>query len=489
MLEKIILPSASILIESTRSIGYSFPAALADIIDNSISVNSKEINVNFRSLGEPYICIIDDGWGMNEEELELAMKYGSQSSLQKRAENDLGRFGLGLKMASLSQCRQLTVITKKSARIFGARWDLDFIVEKNDWVLLKLDEEEINAIPHIDILRNQQSGTIVMWRDFDRIKKGSTNLQKILDEKIEEAREHIALVFHRFMTDDNISRRIRIYFNKDKVDPIDPFLSTHTATQPLIEQIVRINDCEIKVKPFILPYISKLSLNDLKVVGGKEDLRQRQGFYVYRNKRLIIWGTWFGLIKRYELNKLARIRVDIPSSLDSIWQIDIKKSAASLPDLIKKNLIAIVENAVGRSENVYKYRGREVKHDKLQHVWNKFDNRGKFQYLINRDLFAFKMLEDKLDEDGIVYLDTFIKMVEDAFPYSAVYYDLGKNEFNLGEPVLENNDVYASACNMINQIKAANGDIEAFIGNIDKLDFFLRYPDVIKKIREEYTDE
>lgn len=100
MREKVILPDASILIESTRSIGYSFAAALADIIDNSISVKSKNININFMSNKDPYICVIDDGYGMNESELEIAMKYGSQSSLITRDENDLGRFGLGLNRSS-----------------------------------------------------------------------------------------------------------------------------------------------------------------------------------------------------------------------------------------------------------------------------------------------------------------------------------------------------------------------------------------------------
>lgn len=489
MQEKIVVPFAPILVESTRSIGYSFEAAVADVIDNSISAQARDIYVNFMTKGDAYVSITDDGYGMNEIELEAAMRYGSKSSLEVRDKNDLGRFGLGLKMASLSQCRQLTVISKKDGKLYGAMWDLDKIIERGDWVLLKLDKNEIEAIPHADLLSTRKSGTIVMWRLFDRINIGSSNPHKVLDEKIDLAADHIALVFHRFMGDENFTKRLRIFFNDRKIEPIDPFLTNHAATQPLVEQVIRIENSEIRVKPFILPYVSKLSGKDIKNVGGKEDLRQRQGFYVYRNKRLIIWGTWFRLIKQYELNKLARVRVDIPNSLDSIWEIDIKKSTASLPDLIKKNLINIVENTVGRSERVYKYRGRKVDNDSLQHIWNKVDNRGKYQYLINRELPMFKILESRLDEEGIEYLDSFIRVVEDSFPYSAVYYDLAKNESNIEAQTLEDAEVHRIGVDMVRQLTAMNGDVKKFLENMDKTDFFIKYPEAIKSIRGEFQGD
>ena len=49
MEKKIVVPYAPILVESTRSIGYSFEAAVADIIDNSISANATEVRVCFSS--------------------------------------------------------------------------------------------------------------------------------------------------------------------------------------------------------------------------------------------------------------------------------------------------------------------------------------------------------------------------------------------------------------------------------------------------------
>lgn len=489
MKEKILIPYAPILVESTRSIGYSFESAISDIIDNSISKGARNINVNFRSIGNPYIAMIDDACGMNEEELEIAMRYGSKSSLEVRDENDLGRFGLGLKMASMSQCRNLTVVTKKDGVICAAKWDLDYIIEKGDWALLKFSDNEIHDLQYINILKQQESGTIVIWENLDRMTNGSSNPQKVFDEKIEIARSHIALVFHRFTGDENFSKRLKIYFNNAKIEPIDPFLRNNPATQPLMEQNIIINDSEIKVKPYILPYISKLSAKDKKHIGDSNDLRQNQGFYVYRNKRLIVWGTWFRLIKQYELNKLARVRVDIPNKLDYIWQIDVKKSTASLPDVIKRNLISIVENTVGRSERVYKYRGRNVKNDNLTHVWNPIENRGTLQYLINRDLPLYRSLEESLDEKELSCLDSLIKTIEDAFPYGDVYYRLAKNESNIQPTSLKFHEVYKTAVNMIDYIKSTNGNIKEFLNKMNLYDCFIKYPDVVKVIREEFEDE
>ncbi len=491
MEDAIILPDAPVLVESTRSIGYSFETALADIIDNSISKNAKEIHVRFNSVEPRYIAVIDDACGMSKEGLITAMRYGSKSSNDERDENDLGRFGLGLKTASMSQCRRLTVITKQNNEIYAVQWDLDYIIETGNWTLKLFDQSEIPNLLFLDELISKSSGTIVLWEEFDRMLYGASDAKKskVFDEKIELARKHLALVFHRFTGDENPNQRIKIFFNNEKIEPIDPFMTSHPATQPLLEQTLLVENSTIKVKPYILPYATKLSTKDRKVLGDLGDLRQNQGFYVYRNKRLIIWGTWFRLIKQYELNKLARVRVDIPNSLDSLWEIDIKKSTASLPDIIKKKLVGIVESTVGRSEKVYRYRGRKVSDDNLQHVWNPIDNRGKFQYLINRDLPLYKKLEDSLDEEGIRYLDSFIKTIEDAFPYGDVYFRLAKSEDSITTASLEFEAAYKVASDMIQSIDAIGGDIDAFVNSMDKIDFFIKYPEVIQKIKEDYSSD
>lgn len=489
MQEKIVMPYAPILVESTRSIGYSFEAAVADIIDNSISASATEVRICFSSRDPQWLCIEDNGWGMTPVELENAMRYGSQSSTNVRRKDDLGRFGLGLKMASLSQCRKVTVMTKKDGVTCAACWDLDYIIQQKNWSLQFYSEEDLEDMPRYLYLKLKDSGTVVTWERFDRLKQGAAQITKAFDEKIELTRKHISLVFHRFLNDENPKSRIMMYFNGEVVKGIDPFLTKHPATQPLSEQVLRIASEEIRVKPYVLPYISKMSKQDIAAIGGKEELRQQQGFYIYRNKRLIIWGTWFRLIKHNELGKLARVRVDIPNSLDSIWEIDIKKSRASLPHFIKKNLVDIVENTVGRSERVYKYRGRNVQTDNLVHVWNPIDDRGRFQYQINRELPVIKMLEANLTEGGEAILDAFIKMLEDAFPYSDVYYRMAKSEANVTEGALDTSDVYSMAEQMVHQVEEMGLDVNAFLKTMDRMDFFVKYPTVVAQIREVYGND
>lgn len=282
-----LIPFAPILIESTRSIGYSFETALADIIDNSIAKKAYEINVYFSSNDPQYVAVLDNGSGMSENELLNAMRFGSKSSLDIRDKDDLGRFGLGLKTASLSQCRKLTVVTKQKESIHAACWDLDYIFEKGDWSLQWFNQQEIRQLPHVEYLNSVKSGTIVIWETFDRIDASAADRRKVFDEYIEHARSHVSLVFHRFMDKEGNRRPLKIYFNHEIVEPTDPFLTSHRATQPLTEQQLRINKETILVKPYILPYASKVSQKDKKKLGELADLRSNQGFYVYRNKRLI----------------------------------------------------------------------------------------------------------------------------------------------------------------------------------------------------------
>ena len=380
-------------------------------------------------------------------------------------------------------------MSKKDGKIAAACWDLDYIHQQGEWALKTYTEDEIQGEIGHSWLIEKASGTVVIWEQFDRLRQGSAQTRELFDEKIENTRKHVALVFHRFINDENPKRRLAIYFNDEPVTGIDPFLTRNTATQPLKEQILRIGSDEIKVKPYVLPYLSKLTKEDLEILGGKDELRQQQGFYVYRNRRLIIWGTWFRLIKQDELGKLARVRVDIPNSLDSIWEIDVKKSTASLPHFIKKNLATIVEKTVGGSERVYKYRGRNVQTDNLIHVWNPIDDRGKLQYLVNRKLPIIKMIKKHLDDKGNSFFEHFITMLEDTFPFTDVYYRMAKAESNVTETALEDRDVYEIANQMVQEVSTMSGDVNAFLDMMDKMDFFIKYPNVVRQIREEYKND
>lgn len=420
MIEKQSLPSAPILIESIRSIGYSFETAIADLIDNSISAKATRIDILSIPNEEPYIIIFDNGNGMNKVELEEAMRLGSKNPNEVREENDLGRFGLGLKSASLSQCRNLTVVSKKDGKLSAFSWNLDYVIERNSWSILEYSEEEIMQLENIELFNDVETGTYVLLKKFDKIQASTLEINKTITEKMSSTIDHLALVFHRYLDDG-----VEIYVNNRKIESIDPFLTKNKATQAKRTQEIKIGESIIKVKPYILPHYNKLSEDDLKKVGGKEDLRKNQGFYIYRNKRLIIWGTWFRLSRQDELSKLARVMVEIPNSLDDVWGIDIKKSTANIPDIIKKNLYSCIEESVFTSKEVYRYRGRkENNSEKYNYVWNRIKTRDGYEYRINRDLPQIQLLSKNFDKDVLIEFERLLKNIEKSFPTNTVYLDV-----------------------------------------------------------------
>lgn len=424
MIEKESIPFAPFLIESMRSLGYSFETAIADLVDNSITANASEIKIFLIPDMLPQLIIFDNGCGMTEIELEEALRYGSRNPNDERTENDLGRFGLGLKSASLSQCRKLIVASKKQNKITCFSWDIDVVTEKGKWILLKYSKEEIVKLPMIDLLNNVASGTYILLQNFDRISSSTGNLLTTINNYMSLTIDHLALVFHRFLDDG-----LKIFVNNVEIEALDPFLSHNKSTQILREQKIKINDSDIAIQPYVLPYISKLSNEDIRKVGGKDNLKTKQGFYIYRNRRLIIWGTWFKLIRKEELSKLARVRVDIPSSLDYMWGIDIKKSSVNLPDLIKRNLYSSINESIFTSKNVLEYRGRKTKNDGINYVWERIELRdGNYEYKINREIPQLKMLSMSLDADKLELLNLVINCIESSFPTNSLYLDVSKGE-------------------------------------------------------------
>ena len=212
-------PSAASLSASMRDLGYSLETAVADLIDNSISAGAREIKIFCDLYGDtPILCIIDDGCGMVEDDLITAMRHGTANPKLPREATDLGRFGLGLKTASFSQCRSLTVMSSQDGAICGAEWNLDLIDNRDDWLLSILDEVEIRALPYVDHL--PLTGTIVLWRELDRIFEDETGHRRdeIVNEKLDVLERHLSLVFHRFLGGDMKERKISIFVNGHPVE-------------------------------------------------------------------------------------------------------------------------------------------------------------------------------------------------------------------------------------------------------------------------------
>lgn len=484
MFEQECVPFAPSLIESMRSLGYSFSSAIADLIDNSISAGAENIDIISEPSTNPWLIILDDGCGMSKDELYEAMRYGSTNPLDKRNETDLGRFGLGLKSASLSQCRHLVVISKQEGCINAYSWDLDYVIEKGSWMLKGFSEAEIEEYPEIERLKELEHGTYVYLGEFDRIKEATGNISETFNKNLNEMNDHLALVFHRFIEDGLVIR-----INEMEVEARDPFLSYHPATQRKKESNIYINDEKIILKPFILPHLSKLTQDDLDKVGGKENLRTDQGFYVYRNKRLIIWGTWFRLERKDELNKLARVRVDIPNSLDYMWSIDIKKSTATLPDIIKKNMYSAVYDSVLSSETVHTYRGRkEKKTVDIDYIWERVKGREGYEYVINREIPQLKLLEDTLDAGQVKMLDAVIKTLEASFPVAALYVDAAKGnveEHKKAEDQNEIDEIWHELEVSIEYVKSNHLALLEYYKAFQKVEPFCNYPEIKERIQKE----
>ena len=410
-------PYAPTLIESTRAIGYSLEAAIADIIDNSIAAGACNVDLFFFPIDGAYIAILDNGKGMNNDELNSAMQYGSKNPTAERDEKDLGRFGLGLKTASLSQCRCLTVITKQGDIVEGRRWDLDHVALAESWSLLVLGEEEISRVPQIEALRSYESGTLVIWQNLDRLKAGEINFELALGRKIDAVRDHLALVYHRYLSGEKGITKLKLNINGSKVQPRDPFLIGKS-----------LRGQKIVIRPYILPHISKLSKEEVDELGGKEGLRAQQGFYVYRNKRLLVWGEWFRMMRKGDLSKLARIQVDIPNTLDDLWTLDIKKSAAIPPAEVRANLKNIISKLADHSKRTWTYRGKKEISDDISHVWNRLKTRnGGYVYEINRENPVLTRLISDYSEVKRD-IEILLRQIEAGLPLNALYLDLSNDE-------------------------------------------------------------
>ena len=300
LMEETELPPDPNLMESMRAVGYTIETAIADIVDNSITAKSHNIEISFSAAPEPFIAILDDGEGIDRAGLVEAMRLAGRSPRSERSEHDLGRFGLGLKTSSLSQCRCLSVVSKRGAEVQAVRWSLDHLSERGTWALQLLDLIEIDQLPAIKRLKRLESGTLVVSTQLDQLHFDSGRLEAHLDEQMKHARDHLALVFHRFIGQRTppLRKTMSLRINGVPLQSLDPFLTVHRGTQHgQVERYV-VRGSEVRVQPYTLPYLNKLSSSDRRTALISGTLRDTQGFYIYRASRLVLWGTWFRLCPR-----------------------------------------------------------------------------------------------------------------------------------------------------------------------------------------------
>lgn len=356
-------PRPEALVESLRSFGYSPETALADLLDNSISARAVNIDLKFVWEDEQsHIAVVDDGDGMTSAALLEAMRPGSMSPLAARRQADLGRFGLGLKTASFSQARELTVLTraKGDPEVHVRRWDLDLVAATGQWRLLKTPSPQASRyLP--TILAN--GGTAVVWTKCDRllgdVAKDPDKANDRFFKVAAQVQAHLGMTFHRFIGGGRKGRTITV--NGNKVEPWDPILK-HPATHALgPADRIPFMGSTITVQPFVLPHRSKLDETQQRLGQGIRGWTAHQGFYIYRNDRLVVAGDWLGAAgAKDEHTKLARIVVDFDSVLDLAWQIDVKKSTARPPGTVMEDLRRIAAATRRSAEEVYRHRGNIV---------------------------------------------------------------------------------------------------------------------------------
>lgn len=483
-------PSAACLSASMRDLGYSLETAIADLIDNSISAAADSINIICDMSGaDPVVIVFDNGNGMTHSELIRAMRHGTENPLQHRSPKDLGRFGLGLKTASFSQCRSLTVVSIKDNSICGAEWNLDRINNADDWILSILDTSDIEALPYIKNLKSH--GTAVIWRKLDRLFEDESGHRRdeIVNEKLETVNRHLSLVFHRFMSGEIKDQpRISISINGHLLKAFDPFCRKNPATQLLPEEIVRIGDAEVRIQPYILPHHSRLSVSEYDYYQDRSDFISNQGGYVYRNGRLMAWGDWFRLVPKGEATKLARVQIDFPNSLDEEWTIDIKKSRARPPLIIREHLRRIINKVTSRSVTVHRGRGQKLFLEEQEPLWERYADQKGINFVINKNHPLVTIIQTKLSPENSL-LNVLIDAISSSIPLEMIYSDYSTSPREINKKNLDKNQMRDEIRKIWGAIYGnSKGDLETFFKIARSTHIFDGHLDLLDKIiKEEFS--
>lgn len=482
-------PLAGSLAEGLRAFSYSLPSAIADLVDNSISADARNVWIQFDWDGsDSVVSVADDGHGIPEDEFAQAMRLGSVSPLTKRSSSNLGRFGLGLKTASFSQARRLTVVSKTSQKPGAARcWDLDHIRTTNAWSLLK--DVSPAAERAAKVIEAEKSGTIVVWEKIDRIPgcsgSGGASVKEFHTE-IDRVKNHLALVFHRILKGQGVPR---LHLNGRPIQPWDPFMEEEEATQSFPAEKLGLHGEQVEVTGFVLPHVSKISKEEHSAGAGIHGWNAHQGFYIYRNKRLLVPGSWlcFGWSKE-EHYKLARIRVDLPNSLDLDWEIDVTKSRATPPPPLRTALRAIGEKTRNRAKQVYSFRGaRVVPHTEAERVflWTPLAKNSKTFYRLDREHPLVKAALASTNDRKT--LEALLKLIEHTVPLPHITITNSENPDQLAGPFegvreAEIREVMLRCYHALRRQGSSHAEARNALG---LLHGFQEFPHVIQAIHEE----
>jgi len=357
-----VIPSARRLVNSLRDLGYDFVHAVADLVDNSVAAKATRVAIDLKWSGpDSWVRVADNGRGMTGTTITEAMRFGAERDYEV---DDLGKFGLGLKTASLSQCRILTVASRCDSdqrRIEVRRWDLDRVEKSNKWQIeiLQTEDRPENLTQPLE----ENTGTVVLWQSLERVLKYKVawgeNSKNGLYRLAEQLDQHLGMVFHRFLSGDaRRKKKLAITVNGTPVEPWDPFARQEKYTEPFPAQEFDIPSANgrgtVRYQPFILPTKDKFSsVREFERMSGPEKWNRQQGFYIYRADRMIQSGGWSRMRTADEHTKLARAAIDFFPDLDSAFEINIAKFRVILPLELREKLEGPVERIVRRARSVY----------------------------------------------------------------------------------------------------------------------------------------
>lgn len=365
-----ITPSAARLTESLRDIGYDFPSAVADIVDNSVTAGASHVDIIIEFAGEEsYVMIADDGKGMSANGLLEALRFGSRRAY---AANDLGRYGLGLKTASLSQCRSITVATSlrpsDNHLVTVRTLDLDLIAEWDEWLVVEPVEDAVISQARERITHDP--GTVVIWRKLDRVlPEKRTNggwARRRLENMATKTAEHLGIVFHRYLEGIG-GRDLVITVNGQKVEPWNPFAPTeNTRTElPFQRFELSVGDASgtFSLRRFVLPARDEFSSHEeFERYSGPMNWNRQQGIYIYRADRLVQWGGWNGIRGIDEHTKLARAALDFDTELDPVFNINVAKMRVALPTQIRHMLERPINDLCSYADLRYRKASHHSRH-------------------------------------------------------------------------------------------------------------------------------
>lgn len=369
MNELINEPDASRLIFGLRDTGYNFKTAAADIIDNSIAAKADQIHVeiSLRDDGRKLVYFGDNGDGMGAEDVHRAMRYGAP---ERENPESLGKFGLGLKTASSSVCLKYTLISRKAPdqELAKLAWDLDYVAEQDKWEMLK---EPVTASER-EVFEELcgDKGTLVIWEKCDRVltkeyEPGGAKEKAAINRLAESLAKHLSLVYHRFLdSTDERERDIEIYINQSPVDPWNPFYPAraeqvlHESKQKLLVELLDGSEETAIIRAWILPHRSEMTKEEEKAHARISD--RAQGFYIYREGRLIQEGSWMGVFKAPDYHtSLLRVEFDFGHELDDVFRIDVKKSRILFHPDLEEGLHELLHPVYREADRLYRRQNRK----------------------------------------------------------------------------------------------------------------------------------